>query len=46
MVLTDGQWRTTIYGWVFMSSAMLAKAPMEHTAVKHPMELGILLIRE
>ena len=30
----------------FMSSVMLAKAPMEHTVVKHPVELGILLIRQ
>ena len=29
MALTDRQWRTTIYGWVFMSSVMLAKAPKE-----------------
>ena len=30
----------------FMSPVMLEEAPMEHTAVQHPMELGILLIRQ
>ena len=30
----------------FMSSVILAEAPMEHTAVQHPMELGLLLIRQ
>ena len=30
----------------FTSSVIQAEAPMEHTAVQHPMELGLPLIRQ